>query len=223
MYQDVKFIKGVLYYEEQDGKWYPVQLPMAIGGGRGGRGTQGQQGNQGIQGPAGADGGFVPAVTDSSLIGDGSAGDPLGLNSSYGRLYYDGDGYQTQGLGVWRPLTFSAIENNTPDISLNADNSTIEFVNAGKYKFDFCVFGRTTDFTNFEFRVGIRNGGTIDDKNTFQETFADSEPVHEVSGTTILDIAASGVVTLELFNFNGEAMIIGNGFCGISVIIIKVN
>lgn len=35
MYQDVKFIKGVLYYEELDGKWYPVPLSFRGGGGGG--------------------------------------------------------------------------------------------------------------------------------------------------------------------------------------------
>lgn len=42
------------------------------------RGRDGS-GKQGPIGPAGAPGGFVPAVTDASLTGDGSALDPLGL------------------------------------------------------------------------------------------------------------------------------------------------
>lgn len=46
---DVKFIQGVLYHE-WEGKWYPVQLPVASGG----RGARGAQGIQGIQGESGA-------------------------------------------------------------------------------------------------------------------------------------------------------------------------
>lgn len=64
MYQDVKFIKGVLYYEEQDGNWYPVPLPVGPPGMNGGRGPRGIQGVQGIQGPVGPAG---PAGPDQMV------------------------------------------------------------------------------------------------------------------------------------------------------------
>lgn len=68
MYQDVKFIKGVLYYEELDGKWYPVRLPFgtAGGGGRGRQGIPGDQGDPGPPGPQGPPGQII--IQDDMLI-----------------------------------------------------------------------------------------------------------------------------------------------------------
>lgn len=42
MYQDVKCINGVLYYEERDGKYYPCRLAPGAGGAAGGGGGRGR-------------------------------------------------------------------------------------------------------------------------------------------------------------------------------------
>lgn len=70
MYQDVKFIRGILYYEERDGNWYPVPLPGSISGRNGRRGPQGPTGPQG---PAGSGFNFSVNIESDGVEGSGDA------------------------------------------------------------------------------------------------------------------------------------------------------
>lgn len=114
MYQDVKFIKGVLYYEELDGKWYPIRLPIGAGGGRG------RQGIPGPPGPAGpgSEGSFYPACPTFGAREQGNAG------NFNGTVVVDRSGYNgiirietvglPPGLTTVSPIFMPATANSMP-------------------------------------------------------------------------------------------------------------
>lgn len=135
MYQDVKCINGGLYYEEVDGKYYPCNAGMIVGGGGGGRGKPGQQGPIGPTGPSGGATGATGATGNTGATGSTGATGATGSTTIIIQdmmLVHNAILTQADILALTNPATFVALP-KAPAGFINVVSSITEYGPATAY------------------------------------------------------------------------------------------